>query len=843
MSDPGTPRVAGPVRWYVALARRRPLLLVGIYALVTAASLWPTSNLKLITDLGALLPRDTPSVRALDESNRRVGSTDLFTIAIGSRDLDAIAAFQDAVARAIREGDPGRGIEPWADAGWIQVDKPTGFFKDHALLYIPRDELEELRDRLEDYFQFQAAKIGGLSLLDEEDEEQARRDLEAWFDPTLPDRLGMPAQVGRELQGYFETDRGEEAGDEGPALPKHLRDRLISPVDSTGVVLVRMSRPSTDIDYAEMALLRGGALIEKLEPGTYAADLRAEVVGGYRSFKEVEAIGNDAKLATALSLGLVLVLFMVFFRRIRAVAIVVIPLAMGCAWMLGLTGLTYGRLTSITAFVVAMLIGMGIDYGIHLYSRAVSEVREGRSWEEALGLSITSTGRGLLAAAATTIASLLTLLAAHFKGFFEYGIIASYGIAFCFACSVLVLPPLVFAFERLRPARYPPLPAGRDPALLWGRRARTLVLAGLALAAVITALLAPHLGKVFFEHDFRNLRSKAVKQTIRYGKAIGKESATSTDIILGASEREMRVVHEELARRKLEDRRLRSYLTIATFVPLQGEQEQRLEVIAEIDEIISRKAMKRVKDEKAREMLDVLGTMTQAGAFTAGDLPQWVVQMFTETDGSVGRLGYIYERIEKWDAREVMDFQDDYGMLPGLDRQVPLASSNFILADVVRTVKSDSRRLALWIVGVILLILVIDMRSARGIAAAGLALVVGAVWTAGLMGLYDIRLGLYNIIVIPTVLGVAIDGSIHLVHRHRELGRGSIGELLRVTGRGVLAAALTTAGGFTGLLFIQHRGLRTIGTMAVAGVLATMLAVLLVTPAVSLLLDRGRRVR
>jgi len=509
--------------------------------------------------------------------------------------------------------------------------------------------------------------------------------------------------------------------------------------------------------------------------------------------------------------------------------------------MLGLTGLTYGRLTSITAFVVAMLIGMGIDYGIHLYSRAVSEVREGRSWQEALGVSITSTGRGLLAAAVTTIAALLTLLAAHFKGFFEYGIIASYGIAFCFACSVLVVPPLVFAFERFWPARYPPLPGKRDPAMLWGRKGRTLVLAGLALVAVITALLAPHIGKVSFEHDFRNLRSKAVKQTIRYGKAIGKESATSTDIILGASEEEMRMVHVELARRKLEDRRLRSYLTIATFVPTQAEQDERLEVIAEIDEIISRKAMRRVKDEKAREMLDVLGGMTEADAFTAGDLPQWVVQMFTETDGSVGRLGFIYERIEKWDARQVMDFQDDYGMLPGLGRQVPLASSNFILADVVRTVKSDSKRLALWIVGIILLILVIDMRSLRGIAAAGIALAVGGVWTAGLMGLYDIRLGLYNIIVIPTVLGVAIDGSIHLVHRHRELGRRSIGDLLRVTGRGVLAAAMTTAGGFTGLLFIQHKGLRTIGTMAVTGVIATMLAVLLVTPAVCYLLDRGKR--
>jgi predicted RND superfamily exporter protein len=106
------------------------------------------------------------------------------------------------------------------------------------------------------------------------------------------------------------------------------------------------------------------------------------------------------------------------------------------------------------------------------------------------------------------------------------------------------------------------------------------------------------------------------------------------------------------------------------------------------------------------------------------------------------------------------------------------------------------------------------------------------------MGLYDIRLGLYNIIVIPTVLGVAIDGSIHLVHRHRELGRAGLGEVLRVTGRSVLAAALTTAGGFTGLLFIQHKGLKTIGTMAVTGVLATMVAVLLVTPALSTLLAR-----
>jgi predicted RND superfamily exporter protein len=843
MAEPVEPRVPGVVRRYVALARRRPVLLMAITLALTAALAWPASRLELVTDLGALLPQDTPSVRALDESNRRVGSTDLFTIAIESSDLEAIAAFQDALASAIAHGDAARGIEPWPDASWVQVDKPTGFFKDHALLYIPREDLEDLRDHLEDYFQIQAARIAGTSLLDEDEEEEARRDLVSWFDPDLPDRLGMPDRVGEELRGYFEIERDGSDGDRGPALPKGLRDRLISAEDSTGVVLVRMARPSTDIDYAEMALERGGDLIERLGPSTFAPDLRAEVVGGYRSFKEVEAIGNDAKLATLISLGLVMLLFLGFFRRFRSVVIVVVPLAIGCAWMLGLTGLTYGRLTSITAFVVAMLIGMGIDYGIHLYSRAVGEVQAGRSWEEALGLAISSTGRGLASAAATTIASLLTLLAAHFKGFFEYGIVASYGIVFCFASAVLVVPPLTFLLERVRPARYPPLPAIRDPSRILGMSARRLVLGGLAFAAVLTALTAPFIARVGFEYDFRNLRGEGTKQTIHYGKAVGKDTGTSTDMILGASIEEMRLVHRELTRRKNEehDQRLRSFLTIATFVPTAAEQEERIGVVGEIAEILGRKAMRKVKDQRTREMLDTMEQMTRAGAFGYEDLPDWVVEMFTETDGSVGKLGYIYERIEKWDARQVMDFQDDYGQLPGMGREVPVASSNFILADVVRTVRSDSERLAVWIMAVILLIIVVDMRNVRGIAASATALAVGSAWTAGLMGLYDIRLGLYNIIVIPTVLGVAIDGSIHIVHRYRELGREGLGEVLRVTGRGVLAAALTTAGGFTGLVFIQHRGLRTIGTMAVAGVLATMVAVLLVTPALCWLLDRRPR--
>jgi hypothetical protein len=49
----------------------------------------------------------------------------------------------------------------------------------------------------------------------------------------------------------------------------------------------------------------------------------------------------------------------------------------------------------------------------------------------------------------------------------------------------------------------------------------------------------------------------------------------------------------------------------------------------------------------------------------------------------------------------------------------------------------------------------------------------------------------------------------------------------------VLASSLTTAAGFVGVLFIQHRGMRTIGELAVIGIAASLLAALIITPYLS----------
>ena len=92
-------------------------------------------GLKLDADLSHLLPENTPSVKALEESYQRFGSTDRFMIAIQSEDVHLVAALQDSISEYIHKNWQGDFVS-------TQVDNDNKFFKDNALLYLPVKYLE-----------------------------------------------------------------------------------------------------------------------------------------------------------------------------------------------------------------------------------------------------------------------------------------------------------------------------------------------------------------------------------------------------------------------------------------------------------------------------------------------------------------------------------------------------------------------------------------------------------------------------------------------------------------------------------------------------------------------------
>jgi len=132
---------------------------------------------------------------------------------------------------------------------------------------------------------------------------------------------------------------------------------------------------------------------------------------------------------------------------------------------------------------------------------------------------------------------------------------------------------------------------------------------------------------------------------------------------------------------------------------------------------------------------------------------------------------------------------------------------------------------------VVIALMWVNFGSIRWAALATLPLLVGILWMILMMELAGLKLNFYNLVVLPAVLGIGNDAGVHLVHRYREEGRGSIMHVLRFTGEHVAMGSITTIIGFGGLLLSFHPGLRSIGELAVVGIGMTLLAAVVFLPA------------
>ena len=92
-----------------------------------------------------------------------------------------------------------------------------------------------------------------------------------------------------------------------------------------------------------------------------------------------------------------------------------------------------------------------------------------------------------------------------------------------------------------------------------------------------------------------------------------------------------------------------------------------------------------------------------------------------------------------------------------------------------------------------------------------------ALWTYGAMGWLGLKLGMFNIVVLPALLSNTVDATIHLYHRRMEAGAGKLPEIFETAGSSVLAGTLTNAFGFLALVVVAHQGLNTIGMLACLG--------------------------
>jgi predicted RND superfamily exporter protein len=838
------------VNGYVRFSYAKPWIPILLIALTAMGGLYFARGLRIDTDLRVLLPDGTPSKAAIEEAERRKGSTDLYTIAMESPSIEAVARFQEALAES---------LETWPEAVWVQYDQDRSFFEERALLYMPVSELEDLRERVRAMIGGEFASANPLIADLIEEDERSPASLEGWPDRTALEREGLPEDIVKSMTSKAGRSSGDDStvteytADGLPILPKpdSLASRMMNWHAAKGVwvavVLVQLNQPSTNATFAKAMYDRGERTIAALNPASYDTTLVARVAGAYRNFNEIDQVSADVAVAGIISFLLITALLWFFVRKPFSLLLINIPLFTAMAWAMGVTYLVYQRLTLLTAFILSLILGLGIEYAVHLYARWAEETRKRRDPVQSMANAMLATGRSLFAGAATNIFAMLSLQIGNFEGFREFGIVVSIGILFALLANWIVMPPVFFL--TLRGAGWL---GRRSPALLKKILGHLLpsssgvkgglllpalpltprVVKGMALAAVVVTTVVAFGPNVEFENDFRNLRGQSTGAGISYGRAVGAGQNTSPAIILGTSEDQMRSVHEELTGRHGDpaDSMLKGFITIQSFVPGPGRQRQRLEVMGEIRELIDGRALERA-DSATRADIDTLRRYLDAQPFTFEDLPGWSQRFLSEADGSHGKMGFLYASMRESDAVESGLFQDRFQFLDSEEGDVPVASSGFIYADVVRMVKSDGPLLALATFTLLLIVTWVDMRRWRGVLIVVGFIALSGFWTYKLMGLFGLKLGVFNLVVIPTILSVSVDSVIHLYHRRRALGAGKLRELYRTTGSAVMTGTLTNMFGFLGLCFVGHKGMQSIGNLAVLGISSGLVVMFTVLPA------------
>ncbi len=138
---------------------------------------------------------------------------------------------------------------------------------------------------------------------------------------------------------------------------------------------------------------------------------------------------------------LVAAVLFIFHRNFKGVLIALLPTACAIALTFGVLGIIQPELTIISVAIVALLLGLGVDYSIHIMNRYAEENSQNN---EILKMEkiLKSTGKAILLSTITTMIGFASLMISSMSPVVIFGFGCALGIFFCFISSIILAPIL-----------------------------------------------------------------------------------------------------------------------------------------------------------------------------------------------------------------------------------------------------------------------------------------------------------------------------------------------------------------------------------------------------------------
>jgi predicted RND superfamily exporter protein len=880
-----TDKAAFITRWAEAWARlivKHPGAVLITLLVLGAGATYCTSKLTLESDQLKLINQELTEVKDVQRIIDMVGGAGYLMMGLRSDDPATLKKLSDALnERLLAEKENVR---------FITYKVPVEFVQENMVLFVDPKDLAEGKKRINAYLKDQMKRASPFFV-------EIRKTEPVKLE--LQDLIDKYSSVGKKSirdDYYISDDRKMIIMLIKPMWNSTELQRTVGFIEHlTGWPVVTDARsegmgkaPKPGSLLAEIAEKTGIKLSEDYEK---MGDKEAVYFGFTGSYKtgvdDSYAIRESLDDVVLWALGLIAGITVLFFRKWAPTLIALTGMALGTVLVMGFAYLTLEKLNMVTSIIAAILMGFGIDYGIHFIYRTRIELGTGKAYDEAIRAALVNAGRPALIAAIVTSGSFLMLYFSEFRGFSQFGVLAGFGTMITGFTMFAWSPAILSLCGRINPAWPAKLIGTMTPLAVskkTGQEARiprpglllaifTAVVLVVCLASIpkvseppgkgLPSVWERFMGGVHFNYNTKALVAED-RPSFLLQDEISKRFNISSDPIAIAvnTPEEVKEVWDELTSHPgvkckgteapgtcLPEKynTVEQVVSVYSFIPDRERAEANAKILAEWQEELKDIEVESLPPEM-QDKAALFKRILAKRPYGLEGVPDYYQQLFTHLPTTKkenqGYLLFLYPGVDLWDGSKMLQFADQVREIHTSSGKVYRSAGLAILyATLARIVLFDGKLTVLLAALWILLMHYLDFRSVPLAAASVIPLGVGLWMMLGLLTLTpDIffrQLNFMNLVILPILLGFGVSHGLYLLHRFLE-GTSPV-VALRSVGAAVASSTLTAIAGFASLFVASHKGLQSIGYVAVLGLATTLIVSFTVLAAVLQLMHNRRK--
>ena len=869
----------------------RPYLVVFSFIILSIVGLYMGSKLKVTMRWSDLLPTNRPSVKEFNKIIEKYKSASTVIVAVEGVDRENIENFVEDYVKKIKRHKLIKRIDYIID---------TTFYLNHGLMIMKTKDLKNSTDlfKTTDFVDF----VKNLNHTMEKTYIYSE-DEEVLSNKEKTDKAIMLVDAIRDFVGDLNSLKNMKQLDTNRVFENidkfFIGEKYFYSYDKK-MVLINIIPTFTIVDLEKCIelthfLRNTGKIVNKKYPSVKFGLTGFIAMGS----DEMDSIEPYMLPITLITFILIILIFIIFFKMWISPILAGVVLIVSVILSSALAYVFYGHLNIMTSMFAVILLGLGIDFSIHIISNMLESLSNGYSVEDSIYSALNKVGGGIITGAMTTGFAFLVLLVSENRGMKEFGAVVGIGVIVAMAVTIMLLPALLSIYFKKKKDVKKKI---SDFKLL-GRIGQSFAdnrIVMIVIIVILSVIFMRYTLNLRFDYKMLNMEPKDMESVIYNDKIIEKYEISPDYALFSSSSLDtLKEVASFLKRYKI----IANVTSITDIIKDSITYKNNKEIILNIKKYFENRQIPKLNSKRFKLLLKYLDTLWmnvyEMGnlAFTNGQSKLEkrcfdIVKKQQDKDSDLikmtkASLQYTWQNNKNILAKYSEIFLKHYNKrvsnllnteivtienLPVSIKQQYISDDGkeFLMTiyakddvwdlkrlkvftkilknanpritgtpplyvDLIDMISADGKKAIILSIIIIFIFLMLDFKNIYIALITLIPLGVSLVTLGFVMNIMGIMINVNNIIAFPLLLGIGIDDGVHFVHRYLKEGN-NIYKAYSSTGKAALLTTITTVIGFGALIIFPHRGMASMGLVLAIGIsICWISTVLIVAPFISLI--------